>query len=43
MKKARQKWNAISKILKKERASAKIMAKCYMAIVQVVLRYMVDS
>ena len=43
IKKARQKWNAIARILKREGANAKTMAKFYMAIVQAVLLYGSDS
>ena len=43
IKKARQKWNAIAKILKREGSNAKTMAKFYMAIVQAVLLYGSDS
>ena len=43
IKRARQKWNAIAKILKREEANAKTMAKFYMAIVQAVLLYGADS
>ena len=40
---ARQKWNALAKILKQEGANAKTMAKFYMAVVQAVLLYGADS
>ena len=43
IKKARQKWNAIAKILKRDGANAKTIAKFYMAIVQAVLLYGSDS
>ena len=43
MKRARQKWNSIARILKREGANAKTMAKFYLAIVQAVLLYGADS
>ena len=43
IKKARRKWNAIGKILKREGANAKMMARFYMTVVQAVLLYGVDS
>ena len=43
LKKARQQWNSIAKILKKEGASAKCMAKFYITVVQAVLLYGADS
>ena len=43
VKRARQKWNAIARILKREGANARIMAKFYMAVVQAVLLYGAES
>jgi hypothetical protein len=43
IKKARQRWNCIANILKREGANAKTMAKIYMAVVQAVLLYGADS
>ena len=43
LKRARQKWNSIAKILKREGANAKTMAKFYLAVVQAVLLYGADS
>ena len=43
IRKARRKWNAIGKILKREGANAKMMARFYMTVVQAVLLYGVDS
>ena len=43
LKKARQQWNAIARILKRKGANAMTMAKFYMAIVQAVLLYGADS
>jgi hypothetical protein len=43
LKRARQKWNSIAKILKREGANAKTMAKFYMAVVQAVLLYGAES
>ena len=43
LKRARLKWNSISKILKREGANAKTMAKFYMAVVQAVLLYGAES
>jgi hypothetical protein len=43
LKKARQRWNCIANILKREGANAKIMAKIYMVVVQAVLLYGADS
>ena len=43
IRKARGKWNAIGKILKREGASAKTMAKFYLTVVQAVLLYGSDS
>ena len=43
LKKARQQWNSISRILKREQANAMCMAKFYMAVVQAVLLYGADS
>lgn len=43
LKKARQQWDAISRILKREGANAMTMAKFYMAVVQAVLLYGADS
>ena len=43
LKKARGQWNSIAKILKREGASAKCMAKFYITVVQAVLLYGADS
>ena len=43
IKKARQQWNCIARFLKREGASASIMAKFYITIVQAVLLYGADS
>ena len=43
IKKARQHWNSIARLLKREGASASIMAKFYITIVQAVLLYGADS
>ena len=43
LRRARQKWNSIAKILKREGANAKTMAKFYMAVVQAVLLYGAES
>ena len=40
---ARQKWNSRAKILKREGANARTMAKFYMAVVQAVLLYGAES
>lgn len=39
IKKTRQRWNAIVKILKREGANSTIMCKFYLAVVQVVSLY----
>ena len=41
--KARQRWNCVAKILKREGANAKTIAKFYLTIVQAVLLYGADS
>ena len=41
--KAREQWNKIAKILKREGANAKCMAKFYITVVQAVLLYGADS
>ena len=43
IRKARQQWNCIARFLKREGASARIMAKFYITIVQAVLLYGADS
>ena len=43
IKKARQQWNCIARLLKREGASASIMAKFYITIVQAVLLFGADS
>ena len=43
LRKARQRWNAIAKILKVEGSNAKTMATFYLTIVQAVLLYGADS
>jgi hypothetical protein len=43
IKKARQRWNCIANIMKREGANAKTMAKIYLAVVQAVLLYGADS
>ena len=43
IRKARQQWNCIANILKREGANAMTMAKFYMAVVQAVLLYGSDS
>ena len=41
--KARQRWGSVAKILKREGACSKVMAKFYLAVVQAVLLYGSDS
>ena len=43
LKKARGQWNSIAKILKREGANAKCMARFYITVVQSVLLYGADS
>ena len=43
IKKARQQWNSIARLLKREGASALVMAKFYITIVQAVLLFGADS
>ena len=43
LKKARQRWNCIAKILKAEGTNAKTMSKFYMTVVQAVLLYGADT
>ena len=43
LRKARGQWNSIAKILKREGASAKCMAKFYITVVQAVLLYGADT
>ena len=43
IKRARGKWNSIARILKREGANARVMAKFYMTVVQAVLLYGADS
>ena len=43
MKKARQRWGCVAKVIKREGASAKIMGRFYLAVVQAVLLYGSDS
>ena len=43
LRRARQRWNCIAKILKAEGANAKCMSKFYMTIVQAVLLYGADT
>lgn len=43
IRRARQKWNSIAKILKREGANAMTMAKFYLAVVQAVLLYGAES
>ena len=43
LKKARNRWNCIAKILKREGANAKCMSRFYMTVVQAVLLYGADS
>ena len=43
LKKARGQWNKIAKILKREEASAKCMAKFYITVIQAVLLYGADT
>ena len=43
LRKARQQWNSIAKLLKREGANAACMARFYMTVVQAVLLYGADS
>ena len=43
LKRARQRWNSVAKILKVEGANAKCMSKFYMTVVQAVLLYGFDT
>ena len=43
MRKARNQWNSIAGILKRDRANSKCIAKFYICVVQAVLLYGADS